>query len=355
MMGSHREGLIEIDGSYGEGGGQVLRTALALSAIQRRPLRIERIRAGRKNPGLKPQHLKAAEALTRMTQGRLTGAKVGSDSITFVPQDIVPGNYRVDVGTAGSVTLLLQALLPPMSLTHGDFRLTLTGGTHVAWSPPFHYLEGVLFPVLRKMRMPVSAVLERWGWYPRGGGIVQVEIHSPCGMKPLILTERGPLKRIRGLSVGSNLPAHIPERQKEEAVKRIKVEFGVDAEIEVVSDAPAAGAGSFVFLAVESENVVAGFSSLGRKGKRAEDVAGEAVDDLKDYLLSGGCIDPHLADQIVLFMGLSDGVSAFTVSRITQHLLTNLWVMQQFLDVGVSVGGEAGKKGRIEIVGCPIR
>jgi RNA 3'-terminal phosphate cyclase (ATP) len=342
-MGIHREGLIEIDGSYGEGGGQILRTALALSTIQRRPLRVQRIRAGRKNPGLKPQHVKAAECLARMTQGRLTGAKVGSDVLTFTPQDVVPGDYRVDVGTAGSVTLLLQALLPPMSLAHGGFRLTLTGGTHVAWSPPFHYLERILFPVLRKMGIRVSAALEQWGWYPRGGGVVHVEIHPACGMKPLILTERGPLKRIRGLSVGSNLPAHVPERQKEEAVKRIKAEFGVDAEIEVVSDAPAAGPGSFVFLAVESENVVAGFSSLGRKGKRAEKVAGEAVDDLKDYVLSGECIDPHLADQIALFMGLSDGASAFTVSRITQHLLTNLRVMQQFLDTSVSVDGAAEK------------
>jgi RNA 3'-terminal phosphate cyclase (ATP) len=349
-MAAYGQDFIDIDGSYGEGGGQVLRTALALSAIQGRPLRIGKIRKGRKKPGLQPQHLKAAEALARITRGHLTGATVGSDSVIFIPQEIVPGDYRVDIGTAGSVTLLLQALLPAICLGRAGFRLTLTGGTHVPWSPPFHYLDEVLFPVLRKMGIGISAVLEQWGWYPRGGGLIRVEVEPAGRIKPLILTDRGPLKGIRGLSVSSNLPVHIPERQRQEALRRIKAESGRDAEFEVISDAPAFGQGSFVFLKVDSENVAAGFSGLGERGKRAEEVAAEAADELKDYLLSTECLDPHLADQITIYMGLAEGASSFTVSRITQHLLTNLWVIQQFLDVQVTVEGEAGEKGKIEIL-----
>jgi RNA 3'-terminal phosphate cyclase (ATP) len=341
--------LIEIDGSHGEGGGQILRTALALSAILNKPLKVHKIRAGRKNPGLQPQHLKAVEALARITQARTEGVRIGSETIAFIPQETQPGDYRFEIGTAGSVTLLLQALLPPLCSVSGKSRLTLAGGTHVEWSPPFHYLERIFFAILRRMGITVNADLERWGWYPRGGGIIHLEVHPASEIKPLILTDRGKLMRIGGLSASSNLPAHVAERQRDYVLKEVGEKFNVDVDIEVDIHARANSPGSFVFLTAESENIMAGSSSLGRKGKRAEDVAKEAVDSLKDYLSSEGCIDPHLADQLTLFMALARGTSSFTTTKITDHLLTNLWVIQHFLDVEVRVSGELGGSGKIEI------
>jgi RNA 3'-terminal phosphate cyclase (ATP) len=340
--------LIDIDGSYGEGGGQILRTALSFSAILKRGLRVHHIRAGRKNPGLQPQHLKAVEALAKMTEGRTEGVKIGSDTITFIPKKIIPGDYRFEVGTAGSVTLLLQAILLPLSLSRASSRLTLVGGTHVPWSPPFHYLQGVLFPTLKSMGISVRAHLERWGWYPRGGGILHVEIKPIEALKPITLVDKGRLKKIRGLSATSYLPRHVGERQKDEALRRIERELKMDAEIEVFYDVPANDPGSFFFLVAESEGMIAGFSSLGRRGKRAEDVAGETVDSLKEYAESDGCIDPHLADQLIPFMSLAKGNSFFTTTRMTEHLLTNLWLVQHFLDIKISREGEKGEKGWVK-------
>jgi RNA 3'-terminal phosphate cyclase (ATP) len=340
--------MIEIDGSYGEGGGQILRTALALSAIFKIPIIVHQIRSGRKKPGLQPQHLRGVEALARMTEAQTVGVKMGSESITFVPKRVLPGEYRIEVGTAGSVSLLLQTLLPPLCLAQESSRLTLVGGTHVPWSPPFHYLSEIFLPTLRSMGVWVEARIEKWGWYPKGGGVIQVDIKPNPEVKPISLLTRGSLKRIRGLSATSKLPKHVAERQRDEALKRIEKEMKQEAEISVLHDVPAIGAGSFFFLAAESEGVVAGFSSLGKKGKRAEEVAGEVVDFLRDYLASDGCIDPYLADQLIPFMALIKGQSSFTTTQVTKHLFTNLWVIRHFIDRKISILGERGGKGRVD-------
>jgi RNA 3'-terminal phosphate cyclase (ATP) len=347
-MGIEEKRLIEIDGSYGEGGGQILRTALAFSAIYKRSLTVHRIRAKRKNPGLGHQHLMAVKALAQISGAKVEGGAIGSETLRFIPNEICPGDYKFQIGTAGSVTLLLQALLLPLSLSQKNSQLTLVGGTHVPWSPPFHYLSEVLFPTLHSMGISVEARIERWGWYPKGSGILEVEIQSSPNLKPISLLDRGPLKKIRGLSASSCLPKHVGERQRDEALRRIEKEMKIDAEITVLSDAPANGPGSFVFLVAESEKAIAGFSSLGKRGKPAEEVAREAVDSLKEYVQSDGCIDPHLADQLIPFLVLAKGNSSFTTLRITEHLLTNLWVVQHFSDVRISKRGEKGEKGRIE-------
>jgi RNA 3'-phosphate cyclase len=348
-MQNHRGSLIEIDGSYGEGGGQILRTALAFSAVLRKPIRVHHIRRGRKNPGLQPQHLKGVEALTRITEGRAEGLKPGSDAITFIPQNIVPGNYKFEIGTAGSVTLLLQGLLLPLCLSQEGSRLTLVGGTHVRWSPPFHYLKEVLFPPLTSMGISVAANIERWGWYPKGGGILHVEVEPVRELRPISLIERGPLKKIRGISATSHLPRHVGERQKDYALRKIEEELNMEAEVQVLYDVPANGAGSFFFLLAESQRGIAGFSSLGERGKTAEEVAEEVVNSLREYVGSDGCIDPHLADQLIPFVALAKGNSVLTTTRMTEHLLTNLWVAQHFLDMTISKWGKEGEEGRIEL------
>jgi RNA 3'-terminal phosphate cyclase (ATP) len=346
---SYQDNLIEIDGSYGEGGGQILRTALALSAILRKPFTIHHVRSKRKNPGLQAQHLEAVKAIAQITEAQTGGVQFGSQKITFIPHKILPGDYQFEVKTAGSVSLLLQAVFLPLCFANEKSNVTLVGGTHVPWSPTFHYLSEVLLATLQKMGVSAEATIEKWGFYPKGGGRIQLTINPLHGLWPISLVDRGSLKRIRGISAISNLPGHVADRQKEQALKRIQRELRIDGEITVLYDVPSNGPGSFLFMLVEYEHVLAGFSSLGVRGKPAEKVADEAVDSLKDFIESDGCIDPYLADQLVPFMALAKGNSSFTTNRITEHLLTNLWVIRHFLDVAIAREGEKGGKGRVAI------
>ncbi len=342
--------LIEIDGCYGEGGGQILRTALALSAVLKKPFAIHNIRSKRKNPGLQAQHLEAVEALARMTEAQTEGVRFGSQEIVFAPQRILPGDYQFEVRTAGSVTLLLQAILLPLCLSGGSSTVTLIGGTHVPWSPSFHYLSDVFLPTLRWMGVSANAVIEQWGFYPRGGGKMLLRINPVHELKPISLVKRGSLRRIRGISASSHLQKHVAERQMKQALNRIVKDLKVDVEITVEQDVPSSGPGSFVFLFAEYENAFAGFSSLGSRGKPAEKVADEAVDLLVDFMKSDGCIDPHLADQLIPFMAMAKGDSVFSTTHVTEHLLTNLWVMNHFLMVKVEMKGEKGMPGYIEFL-----
>ncbi len=342
--------MIEIDGSYGEGGGQILRTALAFSSILKIPIRINHIRANRKNPGLGNQHLAAVNALAQVNGATIEGNKIGSQTLTFAPRDIRAGNYQFEIGTAGSITLLFQAVFLPLCLAERDSTLTLIGGTHVPWSPPFHYVSQVLLPTFKTMGASANAFIEKWGFYPKGGGRGQLKINSTNGLGPISLIERGLLKRISGISAIANFPKHVAERQKEQALKRIRNELEIDPEINTIYDAPSSGQGSFLFLLVESERVLAGFSSLGARGKTAEKVADEAVDSLKSYVKSDGCVDPHLADQLVPFMALAKGNSSFTTTEMTEHLFTNLWVTAHFMETKIRTQGELGRPGRVDVL-----
>ena len=341
---------IEIDGSYGEGGGQILRTALALSAIWKRPFSIHHIRSNRKNPGLQAQHLEAVEASARISRAQTEGVKFGSQRITFIPQEILPGDYQFEVKTAGSVTLLLQAIFLPLCLSGGISRVTLIGGTHVPWSPSFQYLSEVFLPTLQRMGVSSQAVIQRWGFYPKGGGKIQLKIDPIQELKPIFLADRGLLKKVRGISAISNLPKHVAERQKEQALRRIQRELKIEAEIAIAYDIPSNGPGSFLFLLAEYEKTRAAFSSLGARVKPAEKVADEAVDSMKNFIESDGCINSHLADQLVPFMSLAKGSSFFTTTQMTEHLLTNLWVIGHFLESKVRSWGEMGRPGRVEFL-----
>jgi RNA 3'-terminal phosphate cyclase (ATP) len=349
-MKSYQGNLIEIDGSYGEGGGQILRTALALSAILRKPFALFNIRSERKNPGLQAQHLAAVETLAQITKAQTEGVKFGSQRIIFNPKKPHSGIYQFEIKTAGAVTLLLQAIFLPLCLSEGISRVTLIGGTHVQWSPSFHYFSEILLPTLERIGVSAQAAIAKWGFYPNGGGRIQLTISPLQELRPISLLDRGALKNIRGISAISNLPRHVADRQKEQALRRIQSELQIEAEITVLDNVPSNGTGSFLFLLAECENGLAGFSSLGARGRPAEKVADEAVDSLKDYLLSDGCIDPYLADQLVPFMVLARGNSSFTTTRITEHLLTNLWVTQRFINVKISTEGETGARGNVEFL-----
>lgn len=341
--------LIEIDGSHGEGGGQVLRTSLALSSILGVPVRIDRIRANRKSPGLKPQHLSCVQALLQITAGKASGAKIDSTSLAFQPKDRRAGRYAFNVAdirpSAGSVALIVQAILPSLILADGPSEVVLRGGTHVEWSPPYNYLESVFLPTVEKMGVNVRVKLNRWGWYPKGGGEVVARVEPVGQLRPINLPERGRLTNLKGISAISNLKPSIAERQRRQAEKILR-QAGYDPRIEAIN-AQSIGQGTLLFLLAEFENTVAGFSSLGRIGKRAEEVAEEACQGFFGFMETDGAIEGHLADQLIVYMALAKGTSSFTTSEITQHLLTNSWVVEHFLPAKLMVEGQEGQPGKV--------
>lgn len=341
---------MEIDGSYGEGGGQLLRTALAIAALTGEPLRVDRIRAGRRKPGLQPQHLTAVRAAAKICNARLEGDRLNSQQIVFAPQSPPqPGSYTFDVsqaakgGSAGSVSLILQTVLLPLALAGGPSQIALRGGTHVAWSPPFDYLKHVYLPVLARMGIAAKLQIEKWGWYPMGGGEIRVTIEGEGVLHGLDLRERGSLLRVRGISATSNLPKHIRARQEAASLQALRSR-GVNARIDQV-DAPSKGQGTVVFLWAESENTTAGFASLGELGKPAERVAEEAAGELLAYLDGTAALDRHMADQLMLPAAFASGATDFTCEEITPHLATVAWVVNQFFPGRVHVGGIEGQPG----------
>ncbi len=348
--------MVVIDGSYGEGGGQILRTSLTLSALTGRPVRVEKIRAGRRNPGLQAQHLTGVLATARICDADLEGSRLGSTTLTFTPRrPPQPGDYRFDVaeqrkgGSAGSVALVLHTLILPLAWAAGESQVTVQGGTHVAWSPPFQHLDQVYLEMLRRLGIHTRARITHYGWYPRGGGEVTLSIRGDPERRPLPweLIDRGELKRLRGWALSSNLPPHVGERMAKRA-RQILREAGFSPQIEV-QRAPSSGTGAALVLVAECAAVVAGFSALGERGKPAEQVAEEACEDLLHWWRSGAAVEMHLADQLLLPLALAQGPSIFTTCRITQHLLTNAWVVGQFLPVEIVVQGEEGRPGRVEI------
>ncbi|MBI4734838.1 MAG: RNA 3'-phosphate cyclase [candidate division NC10 bacterium] len=345
--------VLRVDGAQGEGGGQVLRTALALSAIRGVPVEIHSIRARRKTPGLQAQHLTAVTALAAVSGARVEGAHLGSQRVRVVPGPIQPGEYRFDVGTAGSTALVLQALLVPLALAGGPSRITLTGGTHVPWSPPADYMQEVWLPALADLGLCARLDVGRWGFYPKGGGRIVVEVEGGADLRPISLLHRIGGLRLRGVSAVANLPRGIAERQRDRALRRLAAE-GRDAEI-AVTEAESPGTGSFLMLVAEVGGLRAGFSALGERGKPAEQVADEAVNALLEFLKGEAGCDPHLADQLVLPMALTPGTSRLTTSRVTRHLLTTAQVVQQILGCLMQIGGEEGSPGAVTIEGVGTR
>jgi RNA 3'-terminal phosphate cyclase (ATP) len=334
--------MLHLDGSYGEGGGQIVRTSLSLAALLGRAVRLENIRAGRPKPGLKAQHLTGVRALARITEAEVAGAELHSRELTFRPRRLQAGKFLFDVaettGSAGSVTLLAQALLPPLLAAGGISRLTLKGGTHVAWSPPAHYFMEVFLPALAEMGAEVGMSLIKWGWYPRGGGEVQISVRPAPRLTPVEWLKPPQRQVFRGLSAASRLPAHVSARQ----ARRLQERLGEDLPVKELQ-ATGQDPGSFVFL----WGPRAGFSALGARGKPAEKVADEAVDEFLRFQQCRAAVDRHLADQILLYLAQAAGPSTLMTEEITLHLLTNLWVIEQFLGPLFQVEGARGGPGKI--------
>ncbi len=348
---------IHIDGSLGEGGGQVLRTSLALSALTGQPAQIDNIRARRRTPGLAPQHLAGVRALEMLCGAEVKGASIGSSRVDFAPGGAVQaGEYVFDVsalagqGSAGAVTLLLQTLLWPLLYAQGESHLTLRGGTHVAWSPPADFVRDVLLPTFAPLGVDVSCELTGWGFYPVGGGELQVTIRPVAGpLRPLLLEERGELEQVSGVGVAAELPAHIAQRissRAQNVLRQADLPAAITAE-RVRSKGPGAG----IFLTAHYAHSRAGFSALGKQGKPSDAVAEEACEALLTHHIDGAPVDPHLADQILLPLALADGRSVFRTSQITQHLLTNAQVIRAFINAEIVIAGAEGAPGTVTVVG----
>ena len=341
--------MIQIDGSFGEGGGQILRTSLTLSLITGQPFEIYNIRARRKNPGLQPQHLKCIEAATLISKGEVKGDKKGSLHLFFEPGAVIPGDYHFDIGTAGSTSLVLQTIFLPLALAKLSSRVTITGGTHVSWSPVHHFLALHWRPYLATAGFNLKLKMDRAGFYPKGDGKISAEIFPAENLQPIELIDHGALKTITGISAVANLDYSVAERQRSQALKRLE-RLGYDATI-AIENMPSRYKNTMMLLQSDFDQGSGCFTALGAIGKRAEKVADEAVDDLVEYLNSPGCIDKYLADQLVLPLAIVPGRSIFSVAKITNHFLTNISVVKQFLNIQSEVKGEVGEAGVVEIAG----
>lgn len=339
--------LIDIDGAAGEGGGQILRSSLALSVVTGKPFRITGIRAGRKKPGLLRQHLTAVHAAVQISSAAVKGAEIGSGELVFRPEAVRPGEYAFAVGTAGSTTLVLQTVLPPLLLAGAPSRLTLEGGTHNPFAPPFDFLERAFLPQLAKLGCAVQATLVRPGFYPAGGGRMEVEITPADGLRPLQLLDRGGELGRRVVANISSLPPTAAER----AFAQIEHRLGWPREAMEVREHTCGGPGFAVHAEVLSPNCSELLTAFGERGVRAERVADLLCDEVGAYLAHNAPVGEHLADQLLLPMALAGG-AAFRTAALSSHARTSIDIIQQFLPVRFET--HPAEEGGVEVrIGTP--
>lgn len=336
--------MLRIDGAQGEGGGQVLRTSLTLAAVTNTAVRVENIRAGRKKPGLLRQHLTAVRAVAEVCGGAVEDAEVGSSALTFRPGVPRPGRYRFTVGTAGSACLVCQAVLPVLMESHGASELQFEGGTHNPKAPPYDFLEHIYFPLLRRMGATLSAELQRSGFYPAGGGAFHVTITAPTALTPLELVEREANPPLEAWALSSRLPSHVTARE----LAVVREQLDLPARLCRPRPVESPGPGNVLCLLVgrDTPELVTAFGAVGR---RAEEVAQDAVAQARRYLESGVPVGEHLADQLVLLLALTGG--RFRTSRLSSHAQTNIQVVRSFLgDRAIAVAD--GPTGATVTVSC---
>ncbi len=321
--------MIEIDGSLGEGGGQILRTSVAFSAVMQEPVRIKNIRAKRDNPGLRAQHMNAINAVAELCNAATKGIEIGSREIEFVPSEIKTKKLNIDIGTAGSITLVLQALMIPAIYTKEILEIKIHGGTDVRLSPSIDYMRFVTLRILKKFGYNSEIDLVRRGYYPAGNGLVIARIHPVEKLKNVNLMEEGKILSINGISHAHKdlWKSDVAERQAGSARLGIFNKLQTDSKIQK-EYADALSYGSGITLWADTENSVIGSDSLGERGKRAEIVGNEAAEKLIKEIQSNAPLDKHMGDQIIPYLALAGG--SVMVSRITEHARTNVEIVRKF-------------------------
>ena len=320
--------MIEIDGSIGEGGGQMLRTALSLSAVLGEDVRIFNIRAGRQNPGLAPQHVTCINAVREISDGTADGAHKGSKEVVFRPGKLLGGEFEFDVGTAGSVSLVLQCCLLPAAMSKGPVSMVVRGGTDVRWSPPVDYFTLVYAPMVRLFGVRCEVDVVSRGFYPEGGGELRLELPPAGGLAGAVAAPQGSLLGTAGIAYSQNLPGHITDRMKHVALKTLIDLRNVKIESDTRSGR---STGTGIVLAATFSNTVLGASALGEKGVRAETLGETCARDLLETVKSGATVDEHMLDQILPYMALANGPSSVLAEEVTGHAETNMWVIERFL------------------------
>ena len=350
--------MIEIDGSSGEGGGQILRSSLALAAVLKKEVRIFNIRAGRSEPGLRAQHLTGAKAVSSLCNGSYRGLEMGSSEFVFRPGSIEGGDFRFDVGTAGSTTLVLQALMPLLPFASRQITLEVRGGTDVKWSPPVDYVKLVMLPLLAKLGVNISMEVVTRGHFPKGGGVVRVSSAPSGSLKHFVGLKGGRTSSIVGVSHAVKLPSHIAQRQASAAVRQIEEKGLLRPEIEIES--PDNGSylspGSGIVLAAKLENSsIVGGDCLGERGMPSEEVGRLAAMRIIEEIESGCFLDRHMGDMIIPYLAIAEGVSDVSVSQITPHTLTNINVAETIAGIQFDPVGDLGKQGKLRVSGLGLR
>ena len=351
---------ILLDGSAGEGGGQILRTALALAAATGQPFSIENVRASRLKPGLRPQHREAARAAARLCDAALEGDELGSSRLSFAPRRrVTPGAWAFDVGTAGSTPLLFQTLCWPLALAGGSSTITLRGGTHQDHAPSFHYLALVWAPAVARLGFRFDLALQAAGFYPEGGGEFTASVEAAHPMPPLDLRHRGTLREVDVVSMVCGLPFEVAERQAARALRGLR-DLGISAEAERVPMPSRASRGGHVLIVSTFERARAGHGAVSGRERSPEQVADDALEGFRQYVSGGAAIDAHLGDQLLVPAALvaaglvppPPGVvpaTRYTVAAVTKHLTTNAEVIRRFLDVAIVVHGREGEEGDVVV------
>jgi RNA 3'-terminal phosphate cyclase (ATP) len=337
--------VIQLDGSQGEGGGQILRTALALSLCTEQPFRISNIRAGRQKPGLLRQHLTAVKAAEQISNATVLGAELGSRELTFKPQVVQPGKYQFAVGTAGSATLVFQTVLPALLTAGSSSTLICQGGTHNPFAPPFDFLSRCFAPQLHRMGVGLTFQFRIPGFFPAGGGEFQARIEPVAKLEPFSLLEKGELRHKRAFIYLANLPTSIADR--EIAVLRKQLSWPEeDFEVRQFPDAP--GPGNVILIEESYEHVTEITTGFGEKGVSAEQVAQDTIEALRRYQASGAIVGEYLADQLLIPFALA-GYGEFITAKPSSHAVTNAQTIAKFLDRKISFREDTEKTWRCVI------
>lgn len=323
--------MIEVDGSRGEGGGQIIRMAVAFSALTGKVVRIKNIRANRPKPGLANQHLTSIRSVAEMSSAEVDNLRKGSTEILFSPGELSGGDFHFDIGTAGSVTLVLQACLLPALASGSRCRISVTGGTDVRWSPPWDYFEHIFLPALRLIGGEVTVNDVRRGYYPRGGGRIDVTVNPMKEPRGVNLVDLPTIERIEGYAHVGNLPLHVLERM-EGVLRGLGEVAETSVRAESYSKNQAIGPGGAVVLRAMAGNVILGADSLAERGVKAENVAQQASDLLKREIAAGATVDIHLSDQLLPYLAVADRPSVVVAREASNHAKTNMWLLQKFLD-----------------------
>lgn len=320
--------MIELDGASGEGGGQILRTALSLSAVTGQPFRIERIRARRRNPGLLAAHLAAVRAAAACCDAEVEGARLGAASLTFRPRALRSGEHHIAIGTAGSTTLVLQTMLWPLALAQGHSSVVIEGGTHNPLAPTAEFVSQVLVPRLQAIGVTLSVTCDRVGFHPRGGGRLRAEIDGGAALQPLQLLQRGPIVSQRAVAMAAGLPAHVLARE----LAVVRARLGWDARSCEARTVSSPGPGNVLQLELRWQGGAESVAAFGARGVPAERVADQAVDELERLLALDVPVGAHLADQLMLPMALAGAGSLRTVAP-SLHTRTNAEIIACFVPV----------------------